>query len=185
MVEMRTHEIYFKRNDGDITGRKLLLRKKEDNSEVFLAVLAHKMLNGGTYVIGKEIPQMMDVEYTVDTLEPDKQAIGTTIISDETRYVVKIELSSGILHGVLELEMDNRHLAEKNRKKEDQYISLCIKTEYLDCGIIVQTADRTVIVCKKDGNSPVESQKSFFIDSKNSISEVEKYIGELLNQPGY
>ena len=186
MAERRTHEIYFKRNEGGITGKQLLLRKKEDNPAVFLALLAHKLFDKGDYVIGDEIPRIKETTYTIDTLEPDKQAPGTTTpISDEMRYVVGIELTSGVLSGVLELEIDNRLSAKKSRKKEDRYTSLCVKTDYLDYRIIVKTADQKVEIYKKDRDNHVEIQESFFMGSENSVSEVEKYIGELLNQPGY
>ncbi len=179
VVKRRTHEIYFKKNEGGITGSKLLLRKKEDNPAVFLALLTHRLFDKGDYVIGNEIPQITDTKYTYAS-SPIEKKIGTMPYVDETRYVVEIELSSGILSGVLELEIDNNPSAKKNRKKEDRYTSLCVKSDYFDYRIIVKKTGQTVDIYKQDTNELSEVQESFFINSENSVSEVQKYIESLL-----
>lgn len=186
MAERRTHERYFKKDEGDITGKQLLLRKKEDNPNVFLAVLAHELFKGGEYLIGKEIPQIKETSYIIETINPDKQVSGTTTpISDETRYVVGLKLLSGTLKGSLELEIDNRNLDKKTHKKNDRYTLLCVTTEYIDYRIILKNTGQNVEIYKQNKDKHTEFHESFFIGSENSISEVQKYLGELLNQPSY
>ena len=176
----RTHKLYFKNSEGTITGKNLLLKKEQDNPAIFLAKIAQVLFEKGEYFIGEEKARITDIDYTYNVSCTETKD-GSIPSIDEDFYVVDIELLMGDLSGVIELEIDNRNLDKKTYKKDDKYTKLCVKLKSKDYKIILETNDTCIDVYKQKKNESQKIQKSFPIDSETNVSEVQKYIIELLN----